>query len=187
VNKTLVISILAMALLAAACGSADTGVGLASLDEAAAAGEPVVLDEVAGAELTTEEAMLALAGCLREQGLEVQDPELDEDGFPRMREMFGPLLEGGEIDREGMRAAMEACNEYVEAIRTEFGATDRSEIEDQIYEYAACMRENGYEMPDPDCDLDVVPNAARDAKTQVALSNAFAFGGLNAVLAIRAV
>nr|WP_319251757.1 beta-ketoacyl-[acyl-carrier-protein] synthase family protein [uncultured Celeribacter sp.] len=42
-----------------------------------------------------------------------------------------------------------------------------------------------YEEPDPECALDVVPNEARDAKVDVALSNAFAFGGLNAVLALR--
>jgi nodulation protein E len=43
----------------------------------------------------------------------------------------------------------------------------------------------GYEEPDPECALDVVPNEARDADVTVALSNAFAFGGLNAVLALR--
>jgi nodulation protein E len=43
----------------------------------------------------------------------------------------------------------------------------------------------GYEEPDPECALDVVPNQARDARVEVALSNAFAFGGLNAVLALR--
>ncbi|WP_339690930.1 beta-ketoacyl-[acyl-carrier-protein] synthase family protein [Celeribacter baekdonensis] len=42
-----------------------------------------------------------------------------------------------------------------------------------------------YEEPDPECALDVVPNEARDAAVDVALSNAFAFGGLNAVLALR--
>jgi len=39
--------------------------------------------------------------------------------------------------------------------------------------------------PDPDCNLDVVPNHARPADVEFALSNSFAFGGLNAVLAFR--
>ncbi|MFT5067405.1 MAG: nodulation protein E [Yoonia sp.] len=43
----------------------------------------------------------------------------------------------------------------------------------------------GYEEPDPECALDVVPNEARDASVDVVLSNAFAFGGLNAVIALR--
>jgi nodulation protein E len=45
----------------------------------------------------------------------------------------------------------------------------------------------GYEHPDPNCALDVVPNIARQAKVTATMSNAFAFGGLNAVLALRAV
>jgi nodulation protein E len=44
-----------------------------------------------------------------------------------------------------------------------------------------------YDEPDPECALDVVPNEARDATVDVALSNAFAFGGMNAVLALRKV
>jgi nodulation protein E len=43
----------------------------------------------------------------------------------------------------------------------------------------------GYEEPDPECALDVVPNVAREAKVDAVLSNAFAFGGLNAVLALK--
>ena len=43
-----------------------------------------------------------------------------------------------------------------------------------------------YNRPDPACDLDVVPNAAREGSVEAALSNSFAFGGLNAVLAFKA-
>jgi len=44
-----------------------------------------------------------------------------------------------------------------------------------------------YTTPDPTCDLDVIPNEPRKAEVEAALSNSFAFGGLNAVLAFRRV
>ncbi len=42
-----------------------------------------------------------------------------------------------------------------------------------------------YEFPDPDCDLDYIPNAARDAEVDHVLSNSFGFGGTNACLIFR--
>jgi 3-oxoacyl-[acyl-carrier-protein] synthase II len=42
-----------------------------------------------------------------------------------------------------------------------------------------------YEHPDPECDLDYIPNESREWKTDVALSNNFGFGGHNACLVIR--
>jgi 3-oxoacyl-[acyl-carrier-protein] synthase II len=42
-----------------------------------------------------------------------------------------------------------------------------------------------YETPDPDCDLDYVPNLARKQDVEIALSNAFGFGGTNATLALQ--
>jgi 3-oxoacyl-[acyl-carrier-protein] synthase II len=44
-----------------------------------------------------------------------------------------------------------------------------------------------YQTPDPDCDLDYVPNTARQKKIQIALSNSFGLGGQNACLILGAI
>jgi 3-oxoacyl-[acyl-carrier-protein] synthase II len=42
-----------------------------------------------------------------------------------------------------------------------------------------------YQTPDPDCDLDYIPNHARQADVKIALSNSFGFGGHNATIILR--
>jgi 3-oxoacyl-[acyl-carrier-protein] synthase II len=42
-----------------------------------------------------------------------------------------------------------------------------------------------YEYPDPECDLDYVPNTARQTKVNVAMSNSLGFGGHNATLVVK--
>jgi len=55
-----------------------------------------------------------------------------------------------------------------------------SALQHQVYPPTA-----NYTVPDPECDLDVVPNKSRQGKMNYAMSNSFAFGGLNAVLVFK--
>lgn len=134
-----------LALAAAACTSAS-GAEVASLSD----DEPVPAtgDTPAETDVDDEDAILAFSACMRENGVEdFEDPELDGRGGMS----FGFRGDGGDsLDMETMRSAMEACQEHLEGLAFGGERVDRSEIEDQLYEFAACMRDNGVDMPDPD-------------------------------------
>lgn len=151
-----------LALLVAACGGGSADDGVASLggengDEATSTDEAI-------AEPDLEEAILAFSACMRENGIEdFQDPEVSEDGGIAFR--LGQ--DGGDppsaAEREEMQEAFQACSGLLEGQAFGPGAgIDTSEIEDRLYEFAACMRDNGYDMPDPDLSSIVVPDEGSD-------------------------
>jgi hypothetical protein len=145
-NGRVIVMVPLLALAAAACGSDTSAGGLASLDGSDGIVEAVEIDET----VDEEEAMLAFAECLREQGLDVADPEMGEDGQFRIGAVLRPDGATGSLDREEMRAAMDVCRPLIEGVTQQFRDTDQTEMQDRLYEYAACMRENGYDMADPD-------------------------------------
>jgi len=159
-KRRIIALVLLLALAAAACGSDSSGDGLASLSESDAdSGAALASDDGStDAALDGEESILAFTECLREEGLDIPDPEFDEGGNLRLRSLF----EAGEevdISREEMREGFDACAEYLEGIAQQFDRTDRAEMEDRLYVYASCMRDNGYDMADPDFSLEHVPGA----------------------------
>ena len=146
---TVIAVLLAFGLLAAACSDGDSDSSVASLETTPAAGQDEQQPpDNANAEgpASDEEAILAFAACLRDEGLDVEDPTVDADGNlrpPRPRDIE-------DVDREMMRTAMDTCSEHLENVAFGLDGADQTERQDQLLEYASCMRDNGYDMPDPD-------------------------------------
>ena len=146
--KRIVLLIAVLALVATACGgAAGADDGVASLDDTTALDSPA--SSVAAAEPTREEALLAFTACLRDQGVDVNDPTVDAAGNLRL-ERPNNAQGDADFDRDAFRAAREACVEHLEGVTLGFRDEDSTEIEDQLLEFAECVRENGYDMPDPD-------------------------------------
>lgn len=143
----------ALGLIATACGgSADAAAGVASLE---ATDTTLISDAVAGedVEVDAEQAMLDLAACLRDNGVDIEDPTVDASGNVQFGGLRGATADGAEIDRDAFRAAMDQCQESLEGVALGFGGRgeiDVTELQDTMVQYAACMRDNGYEMDDPD-------------------------------------
>lgn len=138
-----------LALATAACGgTAEADEGVASIDGAGALDIPTT---VAAAEMTEEEALLAFTQCLRDQGVDIEDPTVDSDGNLRLSRPNNAGQGQGQGGSEDFRAAREACSGLLEGVTLGFQDVDLTAIEDQLLEFAVCMRDNGYEqMPDPD-------------------------------------
>lgn len=148
----LLIVLFSLGLIVTACAGADEAdAGVASLDGTASAGAPA--EGAADAEVNTEEAMLAFAACLRDNGVQIDDPTVDADGNVQFGDLRGAGGDDQEIDRDAIRTAREACQEEIDGVALGFGGRgdlDLTEMEDTFVEYAACMRDNGYDMDDPD-------------------------------------
>ncbi len=125
-----------------ACGGDDQTTGIATLGGDSTA----TTDEQAGPaeEQDLEEQALEFAECMRDNGVDMPDPQV-EGG----RMLFGGGA-GGEVDPEIQEQAMEACEDKRPDGGGNFSPEDQAEMQDRMLAMAECMRENGYDMPDPD-------------------------------------
>lgn len=142
------VAALALTMSVTACGAEDDEPGVATLngtDDDGGDGDGD--DGEADSEEDLEEQALEFAECMRENGVpDFPDPEI-EDGRIQMR--IGGAG-GADIDQEAMEQAMEACEDLAPRGGGNFSEEDRQEMQDAFLEYAQCMRDNGYDMPDPD-------------------------------------
>jgi len=141
-------ALLAIVVLTTACGSPDdAGDRVASLDAVTAepdsdAGEPDTVGVV-----DDEQALLDFSACMRDQGVDFGDPTVDADGNVRLNPGGQP---GAGIDRDSVDGAFQICGGYLDGVTLGFRDTDFTELQDQLLQYSVCMRDNGYDMPDPD-------------------------------------
>lgn len=132
---------------ATACGSEDDGTdGVASLDDGAAGDDG---GDDGGDEKSAEEQALEFAQCMRDNGVDMPDPEVDEDGRLQFRAGDG---EGEMPDPATLEKAQEACEDLQPDFGGQLSPEDESEMQDRLLDFAECMRDNGIDMPDPEFD-----------------------------------
>ncbi len=91
---------------------------------------------------TKEDQALEHRTCLREQGLDIPEPKPGENGM-------GVTIDGGSMGKEKMEKAFKACEDKAVG----GGPKELTQAEkDKMVAYARCMRQNGFDMPDPKFD-----------------------------------
>ena len=144
-------------LVAAACGSGEGSGSVASAEdveqteqvepeEVATQGGDTETAEDTSDPVDTEAALLAFTQCLRDEGIQVDDPQMDADGNVNLRSVF----QAAGIDRREIDDAMGVCGESLEGVQQHFSEVDETEREDGLLAFAQCMRDNGIDMDDPD-------------------------------------
>ena len=132
-----------MCLLVAACGGDDEDGGVASLDDAAPPSTGVAAED------TSDEAkVLEFAACMRDGGIDFPDPIVDADGNVSFD--LGALRDLGDLDQDDVDAAFEPCAPLLEGVSFGFERIFEPDFQDDVLAFAACMRDNGFDMPDPD-------------------------------------
>jgi len=126
--------------LTAACGDDPGGDSDSALPDADSASSDAPADDEE-ADLDPDDAMLKFAQCMREHGVDMPDPEPGEGGV---------RINGEGMSEDQMEAAQSACQKWMDMARPEGGGPDLSEEEKQAFlDMAACMRDRGYNFPDP--------------------------------------
>jgi hypothetical protein len=104
--------------------------------------------EAPAAEVDGQDAILAFVACLRENGIDVPDPQFGAEGT-----RFGldpeALARIDLMSREFLDA-MEACQDLLAALQPELDPAQVAEQNEQLLAFAECMRAEGIDFPDPD-------------------------------------
>ncbi len=132
---------ISVALLATACGGGNPAKSeVASLGSTAGSSP-------ATAAANTQDALLAYAACMRENGVDMADPTFDADGNPT----GGGFGAGSGIDprSDAFQTAQTACGDLLQGVTLGGGnAPDFSALQTSLSDYTACLRDQGLQVDD---------------------------------------
>ncbi|WP_433440831.1 hypothetical protein [Nonomuraea sp. CA-141351] len=136
--RRVLIGTVALALLVGGCAQRDErnpiAIAIAGTPQAAAA-KQAASKATPASTVDPDDALLKVAQCLRQNGIDVPDPGSPED---KTWKYTG--------DQATMEKALKACEKYTSQIPNPL---DDPKTRDQLIQYARCMREQGIDMPDP--------------------------------------
>lgn len=142
----------AATLVVAACSAAGAEEISTLSDNGQVASLDTTATTAAGSEATgepdTETQLLAFAQCIRDEGFNIDDPTVDSSGNVQVPRPVNTTGEPG--PPAGFTEAFDVCAEYLDGLTLGFQQGDATEREDQFLAFAACLRDNGYDVPDPD-------------------------------------
>lgn len=156
-SRNPLILLLALALMATACGStAEATVEAAPLIVVEGSEAPDVDASVDGPDATdtptdqtNEELALEFTQCMRDEGVDLPDPTVNADGSV---DLFQPgAISNIDPDDPAVANAVEVCGDLIAGASFLPGAgLDQSEIEDRLLGFAQCLRDLGFDVDDPD-------------------------------------
>ena len=146
-------ALIALAVFLAACSgpAAGTDDSVASLDGS-------TVTTLAEATDDPEAAAIAFTECMRENGVEMEDPTVDADGnvlpgsptdLPEPEEGENVQIGPGALG-EDLQAAFEECGDLLGGTAFGFTPEDQTELQDQQLALAQCLRDQGLDVADPD-------------------------------------
>ena len=139
--------LIVFSLFAGACGGDDEPAdGVQSLEGQ----NPAVASTSTEARLDSDIALLEFSQCMRDEGIPLPDIGIDDDGAP----ILDPaLLDTIDVQSDGFADAFEECQPILaqsEAFNIDIDPQLQALIEDQLFVFSQCMRDNGFEdFPDP--------------------------------------
>ncbi len=147
-KKRFLILALAVAVVMTACSGNDS----VETDAVASIQDVATTTTIAGAtgdELAADEdAVLAFAACMRDGGIDFPDPVVDSEGNVGFDLLA--LRDLVEVDQAEIEKAFEPCASLLAGVNFGFDRIFETEFQDQLVAFSGCMRENGFDMPDPD-------------------------------------